>query len=60
MATWKDLLISTLKLTDEVKRLDQETVRLSEKTANLSDRVVRLETIYEMSGRHLPLIRKDH
>jgi hypothetical protein len=32
MASWKDILLDTLILTDEVKRLNQYTEKLSERT----------------------------
>lgn len=48
MAGWKDILIDVLKLTDEVKRLNQKSELLSERTIAIDKRVVRLETIIEM------------
>jgi hypothetical protein len=32
MAGWKEILLDVLKLTDEVKRLNQQTEKLSERT----------------------------
>lgn len=52
MSGWKDILLDTLRLTDEVKRLNQETQRLSDQTLDINKRVVRLETIIEIAGRH--------
>lgn len=51
MSSWKDLLLDTLRLTDEVKRLNQETQKLSDQTLDINKRVVRLETIIEIAGQ---------
>jgi hypothetical protein len=49
MASWKDILVDTLKLTDEVKKLNGLTEKLSDKTIELDKRLVRLETIIEIA-----------
>ncbi|MFV0277605.1 MAG: hypothetical protein ACK5HY_10525 [Parahaliea sp.] len=49
MAAWKDLLIDTLKLTDEGKRLSDKTERLSDRTIDLGRRLVRIETMVDMT-----------
>lgn len=55
MASWKELLIDVLRLTDEVKRLNSATERLSERTIDIDKRLVRLETMVEVAGqRRLP------
>ena len=58
MASWKDLLVDVLKLTDEVKRLNRATDLLSERTIDIDKRLVRLETLVELRGngqvRQLP------
>jgi len=54
MAGWKDILLDTLKLTDEVKRLNQQTERLTERTYDIDKRLVRLETMVEISQKQLP------
>ncbi len=54
MAGWKDILLDTLKLTDEVKRLNQQTEKLSERTHDIDKRLVRLETMVEISQNQLP------
>lgn len=55
MASWKDLLIDVLTLTDEVKRLNATTERLSAHVLDVDKRVVRLETMVEIAqGRVLP------
>ena len=51
MAGWKDILIDVLKLTDEVKRLNQRSELLSERTIAIDKRVVRLETIIEIAEK---------
>ena len=50
MASWKDILLDTLKLTDEVKRLNSKTEKLSERTVDIDKRVVRLETMVELAA----------
>jgi hypothetical protein len=55
MAGWKDMLIDILKLTDEVKRLNQNIERLQNHVIDIDKRVVRLETLVEFStGRESP------
>jgi len=56
MASWKDLLVDVLKLTDEVKRLNKATDLLSERTIDIDKRLVRLETVVEIgqSQKRLP------
>ena len=54
MAGWKDILLDTLKLTDEVKRLNQQTEKLTERTHDIDKRLVRLETMVEISQKQLP------
>ena len=48
MAGWKEILLDVLKLTDEVKRLNQQAEKLSERTIAIDKRVVRLETLVEV------------
>jgi hypothetical protein len=55
MANWKGILLDVLKLTDEVKRLNQQTEKLSERTIDIDKRLVRLETMVEVATvRRLP------
>jgi len=54
MASWKDILLDTLKLTDEVKRLNALTEKLTDRTIDMDKRLVRLETIVEIAQRQLP------
>ena len=58
MAGWKEILINVIKLTDEVKRLNQKTELLSERTISIDKRVVRLETIIEIEEKQAFLPRK--
>lgn len=51
MASWKDILLDVLKLTDEVKRLNSTTEKLSERTIDMDKRLVRLETMVEVASR---------
>jgi len=51
MAGWKDILIDVIKLTDEVKRLNQKSELLSERSISIDKRVVRLETIIEIAEK---------
>jgi hypothetical protein len=51
MAGWKEILIDVIKLTDEVKRLNQNTELLTDKTISIDKRVVRLETIIEIAEK---------
>ena len=48
MAGWKEILLDMLKLTDEVKQLNQQTEKIAERTIEIDRRVVRLETIIEI------------
>lgn len=56
MAGWKDLLIDMLKLTDEVKRLNQDIDRLQAHVVEVDKRVVRLETLVEIAKHQSPSI----
>jgi hypothetical protein len=47
-----------IKLTDEVKRLNQQTEVLTEKTILIDKRVVRLETIIEIAEKQAYLPRE--
>jgi hypothetical protein len=47
-----------IKLTDEVKSLNQKTEALSERTISIDKRVVRLETIIEIAEKQAQLPRK--
>jgi len=51
MSGWKDLLLDTLKLTDEVKRLNKDIDRLETHILNVDKRLVRLETLVEMAEK---------
>jgi hypothetical protein len=49
MANWTDILLNTLKLTDEVQKLNGLTEKLSDKTIEMDKRLVRLETLVEVA-----------
>lgn len=49
MAGWKEILLDTLKLTDEVKRLNRDIERLETHVVDVDKRVVRLETMVEIT-----------
>lgn len=50
MAGWKEILLDVLKLTDEVKRLNEQSEKLAERTIDIDKRVVRLETALELGA----------
>jgi phage shock protein A len=58
MGTWKDLLIDMIKLTDEVKRLNQSVARLDSHSLDMDKRIVRLETIIEIAKGQEPAPKK--
>ena len=51
MAGWKELLLDTLKLTDEVKRLNHDLEKLGDHIVAVDKRVVLLETMVEIAQR---------
>ncbi len=53
MASWKEILMNVLKLTDEVQRLNKQTEVLSERTIDIDKRLVRIETMVEISQSKL-------
>jgi len=59
MASWKDILLDTLKLTDEVKRLNDLTEKLSDRTVDMDKRLVRLETMVEIAQKQLQKNKKS-
>lgn len=56
--SWKDLLIDMLKLTDEVKRLNQDIDRLQAHVVDVDKRVVRLETLVEVAKFQQHLLKE--
>jgi hypothetical protein len=50
MAGWKELLLDTLKLTDEVKRLNHDIERLEKYVVEVDKRLVRIETMVEITA----------
>ena len=49
MAGWKDILMDVLKLTDEVRQLNDLTGKLNDRTIDIDKRLVRLETMVEIA-----------
>jgi uncharacterized protein YaaR (DUF327 family) len=60
MAGWKEILLDTLKLTDEVKRLNQQVQKLSDRTMDIDKRLVRLETLVEVAKYQQVVKGLDH
>jgi len=60
MSSWKDILLDTLKLTDEVKHLNRDIERLDGHVIDVDKRVVRLETMVEISERHQRPVEHDN
>lgn len=58
MASWKEILMDVLKLTDEVKRLNKQTEVLSDRTLDIDKRLVRIETMVEISQIQNKLSKK--
>lgn len=52
MASWKELLLDVLKLTDETKRLNKDIDKLQAHVVDVDKRVVRLETLVEVAKYH--------
>ena len=61
MANWTDILINTLKLTDEVQKLNRLTEKLADKSVDFDKRLVRLETLVEVAKYQAnpPKLTKD-
>jgi hypothetical protein len=57
---FKELFIDVLKLTDEVKRINNTVDQLQAIVNDVDKRVVRLETIVEMAKYHSPKQIEDH
>ena len=49
MASWTEILMDIITLTDEVKRLNATTEKLSARTIDIDKRLVRLETMVEIA-----------
>ncbi len=59
MGGWKYLLIDTLKLTDEVKRLNKSIERLDSHSLDMDKRIIHLKTIVEIvQTQPTPKIKK--
>ncbi|ODS23743.1 hypothetical protein AB835_07105 [Candidatus Endobugula sertula] len=60
MSNWKSILLDTLKLTDEVRCLNERVEKLSDSTLNIDKRLVRLETMVEISQVYQRLVNNKH
>ena len=49
MSNWKDLIINTIKLSEDVKRLNKETRKLDTDLNSVDRRLVRIETLVEIA-----------
>lgn len=58
MASWKDILVDVLTLTDETKKLNRDIERVESLLTNVDKRLIRIETIVDIaalqSGKVLP------
>ena len=43
MASWKDMLLDVLKLTDEVKQMNRDMERVEDRLIDVGKRVVKVE-----------------
>lgn len=43
MASWKDMLLDVLKLTDEVKQMNRDMKRVEDRLIDVDKRVVKVE-----------------
>ena len=44
MASWKDMLLDVLKLTDEVKQMNRDMERVEDRLIDVDKRVVKVES----------------
>ena len=44
MASWTDMLLNVLKLTDQVKHMNRDIERVETKMTSINERVIRIET----------------
>lgn len=58
MASWKDILVDVLSLTDETKKLNRDIERVESLLTDVDKRLIRVETIVDIaalqSGKVLP------
>ncbi len=59
MASWKDMLLDVLRLTDEVRRMNRDIDRVETTLSNVDKRVVRLETLVEVAQAQVSQSRID-
>ncbi len=59
MASWKDILVDVLTLTDETKKLNKDIERVESLLTDVDRRLIRVETVVEIatlqSGKVLPI-----
>jgi len=48
MASWKDMLLDVLKLTDEVKQMNRDMERVEDRLIDVDKRVVKVEARLDM------------
>ncbi|MCP4431668.1 MAG: hypothetical protein GY806_11870 [Gammaproteobacteria bacterium] len=58
MASWKDILVDVLTLTDETKKLNKDIERVEALLTNVDRRLIRVETVVDIAalqaGKVLP------
>ncbi len=58
MASWKDILVDVLTLTDETKKLNRDIERVESLLIDVDRRLIRVETVVDIAslqaGRVLP------
>ena len=58
MASWKDILVDVLTLTDETKKLNKDIERVESLLTDVDRRLIRVETVVEIAtlqgGKALP------
>ncbi len=58
MASWKDILVDVLTLTDETKKLNKDIERVETLLTDVDRRLIRVETVVNIAalqaGRVLP------
>ncbi len=49
MASWKDILVDVLTLTDETKKLNRDIERVESLLTDVDRRLIRVETVVDMA-----------
>jgi hypothetical protein len=50
MSSWKDLIVNTIKLSEDVKRLNEETKKIDSDLNGVDKRLVRIEALVEFTA----------